>query len=306
MKKIFVKIIFALSVSIACCFVFSDWVWASVIRLDWLKSREDITISQIGNNGKSLQNLALKIADSVKKVFYVIASIYFIIITIKLVISDNTEEELGNFKKWVLWISVWIIVMNLAYYFVNTIYNPSFIENPKSVSMNINGYAEALLKNIIYPIVKLLETAASFFFIFIAIFAFFRLVTSNGNEEEAKRWKMSILYAIIWFILIIISSELVFAVYGDCKYSQIARIFWTTCKKSAELSGAVEIIVKVINWMNSFVAIVVILMIIYSGIQIIFSGWDEEKISKAKKSIIYIIIWIAILVANILILTFLI
>jgi flagellar basal body-associated protein FliL len=45
-------------------------------------------------------------------------------------------------------------------------------------------------------------------------------------------------------------------------------------------------------------------MIIYTGSQIIFSAWDEEKMKKAKSSILYILIWIFILTMNYLILTF--
>jgi len=45
-------------------------------------------------------------------------------------------------------------------------------------------------------------------------------------------------------------------------------------------------------------------MIIYAGAQIIFSNGDEEKIKKAKTSLIYIVIGIFILMVNYLILTF--
>ena len=57
--------------------------------------------------------------------------------------------------------------------------------------------------------------------------------------------------------------------------------------------------------MNWFVWIAVILMIVYAWIQVLFSAWDEEKLWKAKSSIIYIVIWIAILIMNYFILTFL-
>jgi flagellar basal body-associated protein FliL len=45
-------------------------------------------------------------------------------------------------------------------------------------------------------------------------------------------------------------------------------------------------------------------MIIYTWAQIIFSNWEDEKIKTAKKSILYIIIWIVILIMNYFILTF--
>jgi hypothetical protein len=45
-------------------------------------------------------------------------------------------------------------------------------------------------------------------------------------------------------------------------------------------------------------------MILFAGAQILFSNWDGEKLKKAKNTIIYVAIWIAILVCNYLILTF--
>jgi intracellular septation protein A len=55
--------------------------------------------------------------------------------------------------------------------------------------------------------------------------------------------------------------------------------------------------------MNSFVGIIVIIMIMYAGATLLFGG-DEEKFKKAKNTILYIVIGIAILVLNYFILTF--
>jgi hypothetical protein len=56
--------------------------------------------------------------------------------------------------------------------------------------------------------------------------------------------------------------------------------------------------------MNSFVWIIVILMIIYAWFTVLTWAWDEEKLKRAKTSILYIAIWILILIINYLILTF--
>jgi hypothetical protein len=42
-----------------------------------------------------------------------------------------------------------------------------------------------------------METLASVFFIAIAIYAYYRLVMSNGEEEKIEKAKKSILHAII-------------------------------------------------------------------------------------------------------------
>jgi hypothetical protein len=42
------------------------------------------------------------------------------------------------------------------------------------------------IKSIINPLIILLETIASFLFLAMAIYSFFRIITSNGEEERLK------------------------------------------------------------------------------------------------------------------------
>ncbi|MCD5380805.1 pilin [Candidatus Gracilibacteria bacterium] len=233
----------------------------------------------------------VRIAKSLKNIFFAIATVYFLIIVLRLLFTENSEEEFGKFKKGILWITVGIIIMQIAYSLVITTQN-------QSIS---GGLANDLLKNIVIPLITLLETAASFFFIAIAIFAFYRMVTSSGDDEKAKTGKMSIFYAIIGFIVIKISGLIVKTTYSKtlCDDDNI------TCSGGvAEIEEGAGIIFKIINWLNGFVGIAVVIMIIYAGVQIIFSNGEEEKIKKAKTSIIYIFIGIFVLTMNYLILTF--
>jgi hypothetical protein len=233
----------------------------------------------------------------VKSIMYIVAGVYFLLITIRLLVSWSSEEAAENWKKWVIWISLWIVVMQLAYYYVYILYS-------KDVNSGLmSDFYDYVIKNII----KFLETATSFVFVAIMIFAFYMMITSNWEEEKYKSWLKSVMYAFIWFILVKLSAKIVEAVYWkmSCNIVDlgILRIRWS-CIMNPEIEGAVSIIAKIINWMNGFVWILVIIMIIYAWAQILLWNWDEEKLKKAKKSIIYIIIWIAILVMNYLILTF--
>ncbi|MDD3793340.1 MAG: hypothetical protein PHI37_00840 [Candidatus Gracilibacteria bacterium] len=267
-------------------------------------------LNQLGNNGdikagtdgeRSVYYLLFSIAKDLKTVFYIIAGLYFLILVIRLITSENTEEASTNFKKGLIWITLGIIVMQLAFYFINILY-----------AKDIGGaLANNLIKNLINPIIKILETAASFLFVLIAIYAFYTIITANGDEEKVKKGKMSVVYAIIGFIVIKLSKELVYASYGkiDCNEHTILGIIQINgnkCNAVNQIGGIGDIVVKIINWMNSFVGIIVILMIIYAGVQILFSAGDEEKLDKAKKSILYIFIGIAILILNYFILSFLI
>lgn len=252
----------------------------------------------VGNTWASwISNLLLKIAKSMKNLFFVIASIYLIVLAIRLLFSSNTEEELWNIKKWILWSTVWLMVMQISYSFVASIYD-------KWVSQQT---AYDFIKNIIFPLINLLELLASFFFIAIAIFAFYRMVTSGWDEEKIKTGKMSIFQWIIWFIIIKISWGLVESIYGKLNCEEIWWVItleWRNCIEEANLGSWVQMMTEVINWVNWFVGIATVLMIIYAGWLIMLSGGDEEKMKKWKSMILYIAIWLLILASSYLLLTF--
>lgn len=271
--------------------------------LDKLTDNQDIKVDKDWSGEEGIQYLANRIAKSLQAIFFAIATIYFLIISIKLIITNKTEEEISNFKKWILWISIWLILTQLASAFVNNIYQwkDTEIYFNEGSTFDVIDLANWLKNNIINPLIQILETAAAFFFVIIAIYAFFRIITSAWDEEKAKTWKMTVLYAIIWFIVIKLARFLIDAVY---KMNETSSITGWVSNISNDLSWVWEIIFNIINWMNSFVWLFVIIMILFTWAKIIFSWWDEDKLSKAKKSIIYIVIWIAIILMNYLILMF--
>ena len=304
------KTIIKIFITIAILFTF--WSWVSYAENYDQKVNSDNGATQNNvkndylNNSKSnnhiwewnkgwvkwISYLMMNIAQSLKNIFIAIASIYFLIIVIKLLFTEwSSDEEFNKFKQWLIWITIWIIVMQIAYSYVSTIYN-------QKIGADI---AEWLIQNIVEPLLKLLEFAAALFFIIIAIFAFYKILTSNWDEEKAKSWKKSFGFAIIGYLVLIISKYFVEAVYSKT----LCETDWViNCINEKSLSDWAKTIFDIINWTNWFVWIVVVLMIIYTWAQIIFSNGDDEKIKKAKKSIIYIIIWITLLVINYLILTF--
>jgi len=223
----------------------------------WWNNISNPYLNQLWNNWdikawadweRSIYYLLFSIAKDVKTVFYILAWLYFLILVIRLITSENTEEASTNFKKWLIWITLWIIVMQLAFYFINILY-------AKDVWWAL---ANNLIKNLINPIIKILETAASFFFVLIAIYAFYTIITANWDEEKVKKWKMSVVYAIIWFIVIKLSKEIVYASYWkiDCNEHTILGIIqinWNKCNTVNQIGWIWDIVVQIINWMNSFV-----------------------------------------------------
>ena len=245
-----------------------------------------------------LYNTLIRFARDLINLFYAIATIYFLVIALKLIFASNTEEEVSKFKKGILWITVGLIIMQLAFAFTQILFD-------KGVSARLWA---SLLENLVFPMIALIQTLAAIFFIAMAIYAFYRLVTANGNEEAIKSWKMTILYALIGFMIVRFAKAIVEAFYGKINCESFSLWFievgGENCVNRTDVSEWINIIITIINWLNSFVAIVVLIMIIYAWAQIMLSSGDEEKIKKWKQAIIYVAIGIAVLVVNFLILTF--
>lgn len=270
-------------------------------KLELLNKTWDIWVSsQTWSVG--IKNTLVRIAKDLKNLFFYIASLYLLIIILITLFSEKTEEASNNLKKWVLWVTLWLVVTQSAYAFIMVLFD-------KWVSENL---AEEFAERLFEPFIWLLQGAASFFFIIVAIFAFYRLVTSNGNEDDAKSWKLSILYAIIWFVIVKVTTIMVEAIYGkvDCSESSLTDILSastnqrTQCLWDTEIGESVQVIVTIINWANWFIGIIVVVLTIYAWARILLSAWDEDTLKNAKNSILYIAIWLLLLVMNYMILTF--
>lgn len=330
--KIFLKIIllsisilfiFDIGISFADCKVVNNRVvcstWNDITNINWYNwwvsnkannhlnnikwnssSTAEFIVSWNANWDQWIYNFIVRIARDLKNLVFAVSTIYFLFIVFNVLTSENTEEEVSKFKKWIIWISIWIFVMQIAYSFVQT------LSRFNSWLIGQSLWWE-LYKNVIDPIVRIIEMWSWFVFIAIAIYAFYKMVTANWNEENAKKWKWTIFYAILWFIVIKFSRLIVDAVYWKihCWSNNSIFIFQNeTCLDKANLSDFWNIVITIINWMNSFVWIITLIMIIYAWAQVLFSGWDEEKLKKAKKAILYIAIWLGVLIVNYLILSF--
>ncbi len=264
--------------------------WKTNDRLDIFDG-----VSQLLNPGSIswadwLKNTIVLIAKDVKNIFYAVAIIYFLIITIKLLFSSNSEEWFENYKKWLIRITLWIFVMQISYSFVLSVFDKWS-----------SWFASSLISTIFIPIIHLLETLASIFFILIAIYSFIRLLSANWEKEKQKKWIDSIIYATIWIFLVIFSSKIITSIYWTYN---IDPSWLTSIEKESSFSWFATMFIKFINWINWFVAIITLIMIMYAWVNIIFADWDEEKLKKWRTTIVYAFIWIFILVTSYLILTF--
>ena len=109
-----------------------------------------------------------------------------------MLLSAGSDEDVKKWRTTILWTTIGIIVMQSAFVAVDTLFN-----------RNITGFTAMLFADkLIYPFVHLLSILASFAFLAMAFFAFYRIVTAAGDEEAAKVGKRTIIYAILGFLII--------------------------------------------------------------------------------------------------------
>ena len=266
---------------------FDEWtVRESEIDNDFLNQFDDRKFSTSNgiDGAKWIAGLILSIAQSAKNLIFWIATLVFLVIVIKLLVSSNTEEESRKFRMWLIWIVVGIAVMQLSYSVVEVIFWQWANE----------ATGELILRDILEPIIQLFYYGVAFVFLVMAIIAFYLIVTSNGDEEKARKWKFTILYALAGFIVVKTANVLVNASFNK-SYQQTSD---TTI-------SLVNTLASVINWSQWFLYLFLVIALIYSGAQIITANGDPEKLTKARRSIIFIFIGLFILVTSWLIVTFL-
>lgn len=267
----------------------NKWVEKNTALKNLLNPSTDFTVEKWWQQW--IYNWLIRIARDLKNLFFIIAWIYFLILVLKLLFWSKSDEDVNSFKKWIIWISVWVIVTQIAYYFISVLFD-------KKINVELSAN---FVKIIIEPFIAMLETAASFAFLAMMIYAFYKIVTSNWDEEQAKSWKMTVMYSIVWFIVIKITNKLVTSIYWK---THCANYTWVSCSNTVDVEWVNKLIVTIINWMNWFIWLITVLLIIYAGFMVLTSVWDEEKLKKAKSIILYIAIWLFVLVSNYLILTF--
>jgi len=246
---------------------------------------------------KWIEWLLFTAARNLKDVLIAVAVIYLFILVLRIIYWQWSEEDFKKLRMGILWTTFGIVLMQVAYVAVTTLYNKDIWA----------ATAQDLTTAILMPFIRLLEVVTSFLFISMAFAAFFRIVTSWWWEDGFKKWRKTVMNAVIWFILVKISAALVYSVYGknDCSQTVLGT---QQCSDSylgnPNINDTVKIIASSIKYLTWFVGIVTMLLIIFAWFNILTSSWDEAKVKKWKSTIKYIIIWIALIVCSVIIFNF--
>ncbi len=118
-----------------------------------------------------------------------------------------------------------------------------------------------------------------------------RMTMAGGDETAITEQKMSIIYAVIGLVTILLIERMIDIIYGPLGTYRTELDIATTTQFNMEVFG-------VVNFIKALFGILAILMIIVSGIKTIFAFGDEERLKKQKTSIIWIVIGFVLVLIN--------
>ncbi len=254
-------------------------------------------------DGYAIRNFLIQLFKTGALIMFILALVIAFVSVIRLLTSQNNEEDFSTYLTTFLWSVAGLFVISIAYTVIRQ------FETRVFASQTFSGQTvyDAVI-NIIYPILNFIRYMAGICFFLAAIYAFYRIVTSMGDEERAVDGRKVFIGSVFGFIIMMLAEPIVRIVYGGgkCGGRSIFGVSTDCTERVFDVSSSFGMIAKIIVFLNGFIAIITIVMIMYAGFLILIGNGDEEKTDRAKKTISYAIIGVIILLFSYLIYRFMI
>lgn len=271
---------------------------------EFLKPFQNYFFTSDSTNWKTtVTDIFVSIAFAIKNVVLLIATIFLIISVINVFLANWDDASVKKWKNNIVYTTIWIFFMQIAF----MIWDALLVENPTGVSTIGADLGWNFWNKIISPIVGFIQWWASFAFMAMMFYAFYIIVTGGWDEDKLKKWKSTFFMALIGFLMIQLPYRIVGALYGgipDCS-SSISNM-WSYSQNpcriadgwSANFNEWVSLVADIFKYINSFLTLACVILVIYAGFLYMTSSWEESKTKKAKNIIIYIAIGLILLVAS--------
>lgn len=225
------------------------------------------------------------------KVIIVAMGILFItIMGYRMVVGSDNEEEITNVKKGIIYTLIAFLILSMSQDLAKIFdySNGTILQSPTEILKRVRVWD------------KQVEIAIKFIKYVIAAFAgvmivrsSIKLITSGGEDEETSKHRHSILYSAAGLLLVYggdIFINKVFYVVNTKKYTGTKGIEW-----SVDAGQGVKELVGITNMIVSFVGPLAILMLVVASLMYLAAGGEQEKMEKAKRIIIAVVIGLVII-----------
>lgn len=199
------------------------------------------------------------------------------------------EQKIKQKKRlWILRAMIpWVIFLGLLLVTVKAAHAQGYLGTTWDQYLrNVKGYApttktgEELAINFILNLVRIVRNLVGALALVMGVLYGFRLVISRGQEDVITKQKANFLYALLGFMILIISEN-------------VARIFnpeTSTVNQLIDFNAARDQLRDIVNYMKWMLGSVAVLMFTISGIRLIASQGEETEISNQKRNLTWSLI----------------
>ncbi|UFX83082.1 hypothetical protein [Candidatus Absconditicoccus praedator] len=266
--------------------------------IDNIRDRLDAGPAERGADG--LQAFIVNLASNIFMPIMIMIGLVIAIIGFYKVMFTESDEDKTRGANYIIWGTVGIIVMTSATYITHSLVG----ETGSGLETEGISLAESIYSNIVFPFFQIFAYLVVGILFIVLLINAFKLLTTN-QEEVGKSAKTIVVRNIIGILMIISSSEIVRIIYGT----------HTEQRNTGNLGDIgtgiladrnIEFITNIINWGLSFVAFIILIIIIYQSYLLLVKPEDEETVKKLRKNFVYVFIGSAIIGGGFLLTNFLI
>lgn len=145
---------------------------------------------------------------------------------------------------------------------------------------------------LIRNIVNFLIPFAGSILVVIILVGAFQIMTSSGNPENIKKGRSTIVWALIGFAVILLAGGL-----GSIVAGILGETFGGTSVATSTVNtpgGVIGVIDKIAFWMFNILMALGTVFILFSAFLFLTSGGDTEKVSTARRALVYAIVALVI------------
>lgn len=210
---------------------------------------------------------------------YLIGAIAILMIVIggsMYVTARGDDAKMTKAKTTLVFAAVGLVVVALAEPIQNAIYSGGKgpdVEAAEKIVLGLTAFFSGFLASIAIAAI---------------IFGGFQIITARGDEGKMSIGKRNVLYAVIGLFVAALSDFVV----NNVVYPK-GRL-----AGAAEVTEGVRAITGIINWALGFVGVISVALMIYGGVQMMLSRGEESKYIAGKKTLIYAVIGLMVVMIS--------
>ncbi len=235
---------------------------------------------------QGLRDILIYYAGVVKSFIAVIAVLLIIISGLRMVTAGGNADANKKSLTGIFILLFGLILMQVAEVIVSIFFTPS----GRSVN-DIRDFPDDIRERIVNPLLSFFLSFLAITAVFVIIISGVRMITALGDEARIKKLQRVFIPTTFGLIVILIARPLIQNFYGETSVNP-------------NPSGAISLVLQVVNYILGFSAISGILMLLYAAINMIVNFGNDQKVQKARKTILWVVLGLALLVSAYTIVTF--